>query len=54
MRSSEPAVCAINAGLRLKTLTMPVASRIRSVWHANSVRIVKASQPYASATQSVS
>ena len=45
MLSSEAAVCAMSAGLRLKTFTMPVASFTRSVWQAISVRSVKASQP---------
>ena len=45
IRSSEPAVWAISAGLRLKTFTMPVAILIRSVATASWVQMVKASQP---------
>ena len=45
MLSSEAAVWAISAGLRLNTFTMPVATLIRSVRQAISVSTVNASQP---------
>ena len=51
--SSEAMVCAMRAGLRLKTGTMPVPTRIDWVWQAIMVRTVKASRPQDSPVKKV-
>ena len=44
-------LCATNPGVLLYTVTMPVPSPIRSVWHASIVSTVKASRPHDSPVQ---
>ena len=51
MQSSDAMLWAIKPGVRLYTVTMPVPSPMRSVWHASMVKTVKASRPHDSPVQ---
>ena len=52
--SSVSAAIAVAAGVRAESCTIPVPSRIRSVWAPHHASGVRASEPYASADQTES